>query len=42
MIVISEKYPNKGHHIFADWFDASVLLVEELEVRQIWYTGYTG
>ena len=38
-MAISEKYLDKGHHIFADRFYASVPLVEELEARQ---TGYTG
>ena len=39
VMAISEKYLDKGHHIFADRFYASVPLVEELEARQ---TGYTG
>ena len=39
VMAISEKYLDKGHHIFADRFYASVPLVVELEARQ---TGYTG
>ena len=37
VMAISEKYLDKGHHIFSDRFYASVPLVEELEARQ---TGY--
>ena len=33
-MAISEKYLDKGRHIFADRFYTSVPLVEELEARQ--------
>ena len=39
VIALTEKYLDKGHHIYADRLYSSVSLVDELERR---VTGYTG
>ena len=39
VIALTEKYLDKGHHIYADQLYSSVSLVDELERRG---TGYTG
>ena len=39
VIALTEKYLDKGHHIYADRLYSSVPLVDELERRG---TGYTG
>ena len=39
VVTVAKKYPGKGHHIYADRFDSSVPLADELEMKD---TGYTG
>ena len=39
VVTVAEKYPGKGHHIYADRFYSSVPLADELEKNDKGYTG---